>query len=477
MEMLRLDRYMDFVQGRDRIKKKVLILGAARQGLALARYLALHDCDVTINDRQSAEVLREAQEQLSGLDVKWVLGGHPVEILDGKDMVCVSGGVPLTLPLIQEAQRRGMLITNDSQIFLELTPAKVIGITGSAGKTTTTSLVSRIAQMAVEQYAEEVPYRRVWVGGNIGNPLIGDVDEMTRDDLVVLELSSFQLDLMTKSPQVAVVLNITPNHLDRHGTMESYIAAKAHILTHQRASDIAILNREDSGSWGLKGDVQGKLATFGLSFSKEHTGTFFDDETLYYWDGCATEAILQKKDIQLRGEHNLQNVSAACMTVIAAGLPLSACRDGVMGFSGVAHRLEFVRQWDGASWYNDSIATAPERSMAAIRSFTEPLVLLAGGRDKNLPWMDFARLAISRVRYFILFGEAADKIERSLLDAGGDKDLPIIRCAGLQEAVQKAAAIVQPGDVVLLSPGGTSFDEFRDFEERGECFRKWVMDL
>jgi UDP-N-acetylmuramoylalanine--D-glutamate ligase len=457
--------------------KRVLILGAARQGLALARFMVEHGAHVTVNDKQTAEKLMESQSALADYPIQWVLGSHPIELLDETEIVCISGGVPLSLPLVVEARRRGIPLTNDTQIFLEQTPAKVVGITGSAGKTTTTTLVGRIAQAACSAGVMDKPYKKVWIGGNIGTPLINDLEKMSKEDLVILELSSFQLEILTCSPQIAAVLNITPNHLDRHGTMEAYIEAKAQILHFQQDNDVAILNREDIGSWGLKESVRGELNTFGKVYNDQYIGTFQDEGWINFWDGKKTTQLLPIGEIALRGEHNIQNVLAACAIALSAGIPAWACRIGVSGFKGVPHRLEFVRQWHGADWYNDSIATAPERSMAAIRSFEEPLVLLLGGRDKNLPWQDFAKLAMERARYLILFGEAAEKIERAFYEVGKPEMPPIARCRNLEEAVRAAAGVVQDGDVVLLSPGATSFDEFRDFEERGECFRKWVMNL
>ncbi|MGB9641363.1 MAG: UDP-N-acetylmuramoyl-L-alanine--D-glutamate ligase [Anaerolineales bacterium] len=457
--------------------KRVLILGAARQGLALARFMVEHGAHVTLNDKQTVENLIESQHALADYPIRWVLGSHPIELLDETDLVCVSGGVPLSLPLLIEARQRGIPLTNDTQIFLEQTPATVVGITGSAGKTTTTTLVGRIAQAACSAEVKEKPFQKVWIGGNIGTPLINDLNKMTKEDLVILELSSFQLEILTRSPQIAAVLNITPNHLDRHGTMEAYIEAKAQILYHQQDRDMAILNREDLGSWGLRDRIRGELCTFGMALNDQYIGTYQDEGWVKFWDGKKAIKLLPIGEIALRGEHNRLNVLAACAIALSAGIPAWACRIGVSGFKGVPHRLEFVRSWHGADWYNDSIATAPERSMAAIRSFEEPLVLLLGGRDKNLPWHNFARLAIERARYLILFGEAADKIERTFYEIGKPELPPIVRCRNLEEAVHAAAAVAQNGDVVLLSPGATSFDEFRDFEERGECFRKWVMNL
>ncbi len=453
--------------------KRVLILGAARQGLALARFLSTHGARVTLNDQRTPEQMQKALESMADYPVTWELGGHPLSLLDETDLVCLSGGVPLDLPIVAAARQRGLPLSNNSQIFMEAVPCRVVGITGSAGKTTTTTLVGRMAQAAAQ-----AP-RSAWVGGNIGLPLIEYLDQISPDDLVILELSSFQLELMTRSPQVAAILNVTPNHLDRHGTMEAYTAAKARLIEFQGPQDAAVLGREDPGAWALRGMTAGKLVSFGLQRPERGmVGTFAEDGALYLNDGEQDIFLLQQASILLRGEHNLLNVLAACAVAYAAGLPPGAMAEGVKDFGGVAHRLELVRSLHGANWYNDSIATAPERTIAAIRSFDEPLVLLLGGRDKNLPWSELARLVRCRVDHLIVFGEAAPII----LDAvgvleDGRRPYTLALCSGLKEAVEAAAAVAEPGDQVLLSPGGTSFDEFRDFEERGEVFRKWVQEL
>ncbi len=496
--------------------QRVLIIGAGRQGTALAAYLARHGAEVVVNDRRPLAELSAARERLAGLPVRWITGGHPLEALVGVDLVCPSGGVPLELPLIQEAVRRGIPLSNEAQIFLEAAPCPVVGITGSAGKTTTTTLVGRIAASAAEEvagisYSQATPgasgvshsqkglgasgvsysqerrapatsllrrWRKVWVGGNIGNPLIADVDAMQPEDLAVMELSSFQLELMTRSPQVAAVLNITPNHLDRHGTMAAYTAAKARILDFQGPEDWAVLGREDPGAWGLRSRVRGRVLTFGLAPPPEGVaGTFVSGGTLRLRTPSGEVDLFPQEVIRLRGEHNLRNVLAAATVAHALGLSPAHMRAGVEGFTGVPHRLELVRVLDGVAWYNDSIATAPERAIAAIRSFEEPIVLLAGGRDKKLPWGEWAQLVRRRVRVLVVFGEAADLILSALAQAEGPLPEQVLRCDGLEDAVRAAYHAAQPGDVVLLSPGGTSFDEFRDFAERGEKFRQWVKEL
>ncbi|PWB51641.1 MAG: UDP-N-acetylmuramoyl-L-alanine--D-glutamate ligase [Anaerolineales bacterium] len=473
------------------LDKRVIVIGAARQGVAVGRYLALHGARVVMNDHKSDDQLKPVRQSLDeslgdqSSQVEWSFGGHPLSLLDGADVVCVSGGVPLSLPLVEEAQKRGIQLTNDSQIFLEACPCRTIGITGSAGKTTTTSLVGKIAEAAVSTSGGNTPYQKIWVGGNIGSPLLGAVEEMQPNDLVVLELSSFQLELMTTSVNIACILNITPNHLDRHATMEAYTAAKARILEYQDATDMAVLGYDDPGAWALLGRVRGTKVSFGSH--KPITigqGAFIDGDWVCLWTGQVVIRVLRQVEIPLRGWHNVENVLAALAVSQAAGLPVEAMREAVTAFTGVPHRLEWVASWKGADWYNDSIATAPERVMAAIHSFespadvNRPIVLLAGGRDKKLPWYELAKLIHDRVDHLIVFGEAADIISAAVGPArNGYRPFSMDKCTGLQQAVDIAAQVVETDDIVLLSPGGTSFDEFRDFEERGEAFKRWVLNL
>ncbi|MBL8077157.1 MAG: UDP-N-acetylmuramoyl-L-alanine--D-glutamate ligase [Anaerolineales bacterium] len=450
--------------------KRILILGAARQGIALARWLSRHGSNVTLSDSRSLDALTSAQASLADTNVQWAVGGHPLELLDATDLLCLSGGVPLTLPIVQEAFKRGIPVSNDSQIFMEVVPCKTIGITGSAGKTTTTTLVGN---MAKRQYGE-----RAFVGGNIGDPLINYVDVMKQDDIAILELSSFQLEQMTISPNVAAILNVTPNHLDRHGTMEEYTKAKAHILDFQSENDTAVLGRDDKGSWNLKDKAKGELLTFSLHDLEEGlNGAYLHDGLLNLRDGNAYLPLLVREKIKLPGDHNVANVLAAFTIGHAAGFKLDSMLEAVEEFRGVPHRLELVRELNGVRWYNGSIATAPERSMADIHAFDEPIVLMLGGRDKDLPWDGIAKLIRKRVDHVVLFGEAAELIEKAISAAGGTRSGDLRRANNLKEAVAIAAEAASAGDIVLFSPGGTSYDEFVDFAARGEAFRKWVLEL
>ena len=479
-------------RGRGFAGHQVVIVGLARQGVALARFFCAQGARVTVTDLKAADALQAEMAALEGLPVRYVLGGHPLTLLDGCELLCLSGGVPPETPLPQEARRRGIPLANDSLLTLRLSPAPVIGITGSSGKTTTTTLVGEMLRALPG---------RTWVGGNIGTPLIDRLDEVAADDRLVLELSSFQLQLFAEpppaSPQVAAVLNITPNHLDRHPTMGHYTAAKANILRFQSPADVAVLGVDDEivGRWWRTGRIQVRAddsqpgldceivaRRVGFSLLREvDEGAFLrEDRLVWRWEGrertiCAVDELL------LLGRHNVANVLAACAVAGAAGGSAEAMREVATTFTGVPHRLELVRELDGVRWYNDSIATAPERVVAALKSFAAPVVLLAGGRDKHLPWEEMADLTLRRVRHLVLFGEAAGLIAGAIAAArqraGGVTGPELHRCRDLEEAVAVAARVARPGDVVLLSPGGTSFDAYRDFEERGEHFRELVETI
>ena len=446
----------------------VIVLGFARQGQALARWLPLQGARVTVTDSRSAEVLGLDEADYPG--VEFVLGGHPLELLDGADAVAISGGVPLTIPFVQAAIERGVRLTNDAQLFIERCPAPVIGITGSAGKTTTTALTGEMLRAAG---------RKTWVGGNIGDVLLDDLGEIKPNDIVVMELSSFQLELMTRSPQIAAVLNVTPNHLDRHGDMEAYTSAKANILRHQGENDVAVLGHDDGGSYGLQDEVQGRLLWASAESMVSHGAFLLGGRLMLVGDANpagGAQMVCEQDDVPLRGAHNLKNVLAACAIAGAAGVPAEPMATAIRAFRGVAHRLETVRTVGGVVYVNDSIATAPERTLAAIRSYEEPLVLLLGGADKKLPWEEMLAAAVRRSRHIIAFGgDAGDVAVRGLRQLGADD--AVTRVDTLAEAVSAAVGVAKAGDVVLLSPGGTSYDAYTDFAARGVHFRELVNAL
>ncbi|MCC6802039.1 MAG: UDP-N-acetylmuramoyl-L-alanine--D-glutamate ligase [Anaerolineae bacterium] len=448
--------------------KTVVVIGFARQGKALARWLPTIGARVVVNDGKSAEELRLNPAEYPG--VEFILGGHPEIMLEGANLICVSGGVPLDLPVLQLAMRYGVPLTNDAQLFIERCPAPVIGITGSAGKTTTTTLTGEIFKRAGH---------RTWVGGNIGDVLLNVLPIINPQDRVVMELSSFQLELMTVSPNIGAVLNITPNHLDRHGTMEAYAQAKAHILLHQKQRDVAVLGRDDVIARALEQIAPGDVIWFSAR-EMVADGAFLAGERLVIAGDASPDGephvICDRGDILLRGDHNVLNVLAACAITGAAGIEPGVMSEVIREFRGVAHRLETVRVLDGVTYVNDRIATAPERVQAALYSYDQPLVLLLGGRDKKLPWEIMLSLALTKSRHIVAFGEFGEGIvNRVKLLCGTDE--PVTCVKSLDEAVALAAKLAQPGDVVLLSPGGTSYDAYVDFAERGEHFRKLVQAL
>lgn len=463
-----VDGKMDPLSG-----KRIVILGLARQGEALARFAAEAGADVVVSDLRSPAALHESLERLQDLEIAYVLGEHPLRLLEGADLLAVSGGVPADAPLVQAARAQGIRITNDALEFTVRSPAPIIGITGSAGKTTTTSLAGAMSRAAG---------RTTWVGGNIGRPLIGDLPQMAQGDLVVQELSSFQLEIWSEAwgngqfvgPSIAAVLNITPNHLDRHKTMEAYAAAKANLLRRQDCDSVTVLCADDMGSMALASQVQGRLRTFSAQGAVEDGAYAHAGQVRLRGDGKDSE-VCQLGEIGLRGGHNLLNVLAAVTLADSAGIDVAAMRRAIRDFRGVAHRLEVVGVIDGVTYVNDSIATAPERALAGLAAFDEPLILLAGGRDKEMDWRQWAKVVARRVRHVVLFGQLAPQLEAVLQEQG--EDVKLTRVETLAEAVECAARVARAGDVALLSPGGTSYDAYKDFEERGNEFRLLVRAL
>ncbi|MCO6451168.1 MAG: UDP-N-acetylmuramoyl-L-alanine--D-glutamate ligase [Caldilineales bacterium] len=483
--------------------QKLLVVGLAREGLAAARWLAAHGASLVLSDLHGSEALDASLSEMAGQPGEVRIGPQTAELLDGIDAVVVSPGVPQTIPLLQEARRRHIPLTAETRLFAQFCPAPIVGITGSSGKTTTSTLTARMLEAAGFQ---------VWLGGNVGTPLSTEVERMQPGDRVVMELSSFQLPYWAEqesgnqgsmpwhdshglSPHVTAILNITPNHLDRHPSMSHYTAAKSHILNWQTATDYAVLNRDDPmlAAWAESGrvsveagagqeaftqEIGARILTFGLESQPARNGSWLSDGRIWLrWQGQA-QPVIDVTEIRLRGRHNLANVAAACCLAKAAGADIEAMAEAIRQFTGVAHRLEIVRVVHGVTWINDSIATSPKRAQAALRSFSEPIILLAGGRDKHLPWDDWATLVHGRVRHAILFGEAAGLIEAALHPTPPDSQLQSIQtCADLPQAVALAHTLTQPGDVVLLSPGGTSYDSYVDFAERGQHFRDLVNVL
>lgn len=484
---------------------RVVVVGLAREGEALTRFLASRKCHVVATDLSPPEAFGERVSTLAEAGVRLVLGDHPFSLLDGAEIVFVSPGVPFDAPLLNEARRRGLPLSTESRLFCELCAAPIAGITGSSGKTTTTALVGEMLR---------VDGRNVWVGGNIGQPLIEKVEQIQATDYVAMELSSFQLEyyhpsanahvrdmhsiwmplLCGWSPHIGAILNVTPNHLDRHPSMEAYTHAKRAVVAYRKPEDIAVLSYDNSVTRAIGENLPGNVRWFsrhaqvpvGAHLAGDKNGPAVVVRRASTTEpGIIEECIVCRvNEIRLRGEHNVENILAACTIADALGVSVEAMHQVCTSFSGVSHRLEWVADVTGVRYYNDSIATTPERLAAALRSFQEPIVLLAGGRDKHLPWDETARLMLERARHIILFGEAATLIyeelskARAAISPARQNLWPTIyRTATLDEAVELAASVAQVGDVVLLSPGCASFDAFTDFAERGARFRELVKQL
>jgi UDP-N-acetylmuramoylalanine--D-glutamate ligase len=476
---------------------RALVVGLGREGTALAVFLAGHGLTVTGTDSQPAQKLGAVLSSLEGAGVSLVLGEHPLFLLDEADILFVSPGIPLEIPFLQEARLRKIPLSTESRLFCHLCPASIVAVTGSSGKTTTTTLVGRMM---------EADGRQTWVGGNIGQPLITVVDQIEPDDAVVMELSSFQLEYfhaklndgveVTKisdaqaealaalldnwSPPISAILNITPNHLDRHPSMDDYVQAKRAIVDYQGAEGRIIMSLDNELTRTIGRQFGAKTRWFSLEAQiPGGAGLVEDDIVLFDQDGTR-HRVAGRQEIKLRGWHNLGNILAACLMAREAGVSLAAMHQVVTTFTGVEHRLQLVHERDGVSYYNDSIATTPERLIAALRSFDEPIVLLAGGRDKHLPWEDAARLMMHKTQHVILFGEATEIIARAIDQVRQEVNTiepSLHRCVNLEEAVHLAAQVAKPGDVILLSPGCASFDAFQNFAERGQSFKEFVLQL
>lgn len=455
-------------------EQRVTIIGMAREGTALARFFARSGARVTVSDTRGIADLAEEIGQLAGLPIQCVLRGHPEDILE-TDVVYVSPGVPREIPILRQATGRGVPLSSETELLFDLCQAPIIGITGSSGKTTTTTLIGEMLKVDRR--------RKIWVGGNIGRPLIEHVSEMKSHDWVALEMSSFQLEHLHRSPHVAVITNIRPNHLDRHSSYEAYKEAKVNILRYQSSDDLAVLNWDDPEVRLLGEQTEARVRWFSRREALTE-GTFVEDGWIVVRHGGSTERVMEVSSLQLLGDHNLENVLAALSVVTATGLRGSSAARVAQSFQGVPHRLQTVRVNQGVRWVNDSIATSPDRTLAALRAFPADaaIILLAGGRDKHLPMEEMAQEIVRRVKHLITFGEAGPLVRQAVLDAraqmnGNGRDIPITPCENLDEAVATAARLAAAGDIVLLSPSGTSYDAFKNYEERGHHFRDLVQRL
>ena len=448
---------------------RVTVIGLGIEGIDLVRFAAAEGARVTVSDRRSNYELREAIAAIAGTDAELSLGANRPEDARNADVVLVSQGVPSDNPAVAAATEAGVPVSTMLGLFMERCPAPVTGITGSAGKTTTTALVASMLE------DEGVPHV---MGGTIGNGLLSLLPQIEPDTRVVVEMSHTQLDRVQVSPHVACVTNVTPNHLDRF-SWGDYIGLKRRIVQFQRTEDTAVLNLDNEVARGFVNatparivgtSMRGTLDGDGLSGD----GVKLDGETIVSVSDGTSTAVIDRRELALRGDHNVENFLSAVAVASQLGVSFESARTTAREFTGVPHRLEPVATIDGVTYINDSIATAPERTLAGLRSFSEPVVLLLGGRDKQLPVEEMARECASRCRGVVTFGESGPMYARAVREAGLGS---VEEVETVEEAVRAAHRIARSGDVVLFSPAATSFDQYRNFEIRGAAFRAAVEAL
>jgi UDP-N-acetylmuramoylalanine--D-glutamate ligase len=443
--------------------KKILVVGLGKSGLASALFLRKHGAQVTVSDIRSTEALSAELPELLDAGVMVEAGGHGLLTFRRQDLIVVSPGVPLTTPEIEQVRTFGTPIIGELELASRFLKGRTLAITGSNGKTTTTALAGEIFRAA------GLPTQ---VGGNIGVPVISLVPESAEDSWNVLEVSSFQLEsIVDFHPSIAVILNISPDHLDRHGTLESYIAAKQRIFLNQTGEDFLILNAENEHTQHSTAKASSQVYWFSHRRPVRRGAFQFQDKIVFRPDeNSSPEPILPVSEILLKGEHNIENVLAAVCAARLAGIAPEVIRKAVGGFHAVEHRLEFVARIADVDYYNDSKATNVDATMKALAAFHGGVHLILGGRDKNSDYATLIPLLKERARAVYTIGEAAEKIERQIAGA-----VTLHHCGTLAEAVDRAASQAKAGDTVLLAPACSSFDQFENFEDRGRRFRRLVL--
>ena len=447
--------------------KRVLVVGLGKSGVASALFLKAHGARVTVSDTKSGDELRNEIPVLLDHGITVETGGHGDRTFRGQDLIVVSPGVPVDAPPLVQARALGESVIGEIELAAQFLPGPIVAITGSNGKTTTTTLAGEI--MTAGGLA-------ALVGGNIGTPAIALAERATPETVIVLEISSFQLETIhTFRPKVAVVLNVTPDHLDRHRTFDAYVNAKARIFENQQASDFAVLNADDPTCVTMAGRT--KAQVFWFSRQKEvERGAWVRDGNVLFRDRSGQKEILQVSEIPLKGAHNLENVLAAVCAGALMGCAPVKIRQAVQGFKAVEHRLEFVATVRGVDYYNDSKATNVDATIKALESFPANIHLILGGKDKGSDYTVLNDLLRQRVKRVYTIGAAAAKIESQIVSAksGGPE---LVHAETLENAVRKAHAAAVAGDVVLLAPACASFDQFKNYEHRGQVFKEIVRGL
>ena len=464
--MLPIEQLQNLIQG-----KKVAFIGAGVSHKRCIEQFVELGAQVTLCDqKKSLEDFGAYADTLRRLHVRLSLGEHYTDGFAGQDIIMRTPGYEYYKPELQAALQAGTKVTSEVELFFELCPCEIVAVTGSDGKTTTTTLISKMFEAAG---------RKVFLGGNIGAALLPQLADVTPEAVAVVELSSFQLISMRVSPKVAVVTNVTPNHLDHHKDMQEYIDAKRNILLWQVPPCRAVLGFENEISRGMQKDCKGEQVWF-TRLHETDKGAFLreSDDTLCYAENGVVTPILPRAEVKLRGLHNVENLLAA-IAAVWGRVPVEAMRQVGSTFTGVEHRIEPVRTLDGVTYYNDSIASSPTRTIAGLRSFNQKIILIAGGYDKKIPYEPLAPEILAHVKTLVLMGATGPRIEAAVRGCAGfdESALTILHADSMQHAVELARGVAQPGDVVSLSPASASFDLYPNFEVRGQDYKNIVNNL
>ncbi len=444
--------------------KSITIMGLGRfgGGLGAAKFLAESGARVTVTDLKEEHELFEPVSMLKGLGIRFVLGRHEMSDFTCADMVVVSPAVPRNSEFIAEARRAKVMLQTEVGLFIQMCPAKICGVTGSNGKTTTVSMLQSILEHSGFGF---------WVGGNIGGSLLPSLSKISHEDRVVLELSSFQLEWLGEmkwSPHISAVLNLTPNHIDRHSSFEMYRNAKSIILEYQKSKDTAVLIHDDPGSRALSDFVRGALVWVGTD--TDRCRITLDNGWITQRIYRTFNRIFNSTQLNVPGRHNILNAMTAVACACEMGVTDDSIAKGLLSFKGIPHRLEFIGEHNGIKFYNDSKATTPESTIAAVNAFEERVIPILGGYDKGMAFDKMAQEIAGKIRWAALIGTTADAISKSLEKAGVQSEV----FKSLEEALKGCISNARDGDVILLSPGCASYDMFSDYEERGETFRTIV---
>ncbi|MCD8218991.1 MAG: UDP-N-acetylmuramoyl-L-alanine--D-glutamate ligase [Ruminococcus sp.] len=454
----------------DRMQRsRVAFIGTGVTNGDIIRLFHKKGIAVTLLDRKTPDQLGDVYTEFQTLGVSFCLGDTYLDSLTDYDVVFRSPGMYYHHEKLQAAREAGVVITSEMEVFFELYPCKIYAVTGSDGKTTTTTLISELLTRAGY---------RVHKGGNIGRALLPVIEEIQENDIAVVELSSFQLLSMRQSPDVAVITNIAPNHLDVHGTMDEYISAKTNLIAHQDAFSRTVLNQDNASTMELSSMVRGTLATFSCRETPKRGAFLRDDGMLcYVQDDCVTP-VVQKDQIRIPGMHNVENYLAA-ISAVWGMVSVSEIQYVAENFGGVEHRIEFVRELDGVKWYNDSIATSPTRVLACLKSFDQKLIVIMGGYDKKIPFEPMADTVCQRVKLVLLMGITADKIAHAIQGSPYYREgaPEMVRVSSMEEAVLEARKRASSGDIVTLSPACASFDLYPNFEARGMHYKNLIKEL